>query len=1055
MNENAYDSRNDSRQLSWREWDLNDQYEAGEFCRKIMDRDLMKYLSRAVQFAHRKENVSRETFWKYVSLTQYDPVTKKKFPSLASTASVPAGDPCPEDPYRLLDFQAYNKYLRFDRNWAVLERHGEILEKVEDGKARSFFKTFGIGWHGEYQNVVLSNAIDARNTFSHTSEKSEQEITQKLIKSVFRTMKLQTLPLARNGEFSRSLDRPLGEFWKEKEEEFLRLFGMAPVDYYEIAEEILMEQPLSAEHEQTLREAMCIFQNLTQGHLVYQRTEKEIRDYLRQWFRVDPAAGWKDPQRVRQQAQEESRRLEQIREKARQQAACENRKCRLEKMDAASLRALTQKARMDQRTFHMQDLALRALLQKFRLIADETLVLSEDGRSLLTKMLGPILKELRVKIYMDESSVTDLFRQLRETRPLSEESGKTMVLSGALSAEQVQQVQADRAICHTNVKNAIKALDHLVRQGCLVVSRSLLDGEASYENILEVTSLDPGRSYLVLTMDGQLAQALAGLAAGNAVAAKVTPDGDLLLFRDTSGSFRKILEQTEHAAQEEQGSCAPMPEAGDTVILKTPEGSQLLRLQKRLGEGGEGAIYETDSLQGLVAKIYHSEAQAAARREKLEAMVLRNPRIPGLCWPCGLLYDQKDRWIGYLMPKAEGWELAGTVFRSGMKGANLKKLGWDRRSIALIAENVAKVFEAMHSRGIYMGDVNPRNFLVSRTCQVSLVDCDSYQFEGFTCPVGTDLYTPPEVHRRIRSGLQKGFDYVRTEENERYSLAVLLFEIIMLGKAPYVSRNQEVDNVVDFISDGDFPYPFGKNAERKDAPTGQWRSIWSNTTYALKEKFYNTFTNGQRPSAAQWAATMAEYGRLIESGRSTRELTPYGYKDVSENGVEGATAMVELVCQRCGNPFQIAANVAETKQKRGEPILCPEHEGIRRSLGEKPQMLRCCSCGRSYMGTVLDYIEWKQKKKYCYCESCAVVTMECECCGQSFPVPRDKAIELRQKHRGFVCRDCRKDYMVDVVCEDCGRSFKIPRPKYEKLQEEGKDILCGECLRQRMESWNS
>lgn len=89
----------------------------------------------------------------------------------------------------------------------------------------------------------------------------------------------------------------------------------------------------------------------------------------------------------------------------------------------------------------------------------------------------------------------------------------------------------------------------------------------------------------------------------------------------------------------------------------------------------------------------------------------------------------------------------------------------------------------MHEKGILMGDINPRNFLVTPQCAVYLVDCDSYQFGGFSCPVGTPLYTPPEVHRSMRAAGVENYGYIRTEDNERYSLAVLLFEILMLGKA--------------------------------------------------------------------------------------------------------------------------------------------------------------------------------------------------------------------------------------------------------------------------------
>lgn len=35
--------------------------------------------------------------------------------------------------------------------------------------------------------------------------------------------------------------------------------------------------------------------------------------------------------------------------------------------------------------------------------------------------------------------------------------------------------------------------------------------------------------------------------------------------------------------------------------------------------------------------------------------------------------------------------------------------------------------------------------------EIAVVDCDSYQFGGYRCPVGTPLYTTPEVHKRMQA----------------------------------------------------------------------------------------------------------------------------------------------------------------------------------------------------------------------------------------------------------------------------------------------------------------
>ena len=57
--------------------------------------------------------------------------------------------------------------------------------------------------------------------------------------------------------------------------------------------------------------------------------------------------------------------------------------------------------------------------------------------------------------------------------------------------------------------------------------------------------------------------------------------------------------------------------------------------------------------------------------EKLQAILRSDPHIAGLCWPTAMLYAEGGAWVGYLMPKARGRELAQTVFHPGRNNASL------------------------------------------------------------------------------------------------------------------------------------------------------------------------------------------------------------------------------------------------------------------------------------------------------------------------------------------------------------------------------------------------
>jgi DNA-binding helix-hairpin-helix protein with protein kinase domain len=101
-----------------------------------------------------------------------------------------------------------------------------------------------------------------------------------------------------------------------------------------------------------------------------------------------------------------------------------------------------------------------------------------------------------------------------------------------------------------------------------------------------------------------------------------------------------------------------------------------------------------------------------------------------------------------------------------------------------VARNVAAAFDAVHAHGHVIGDVNENNFLVGRNGTVKLIDCDSFQVvEGatrYSCDVGVKLFTPPEL-QNISSF--RGRE--RTKNHDNFGLAVLVFQLLLLGRQPY------------------------------------------------------------------------------------------------------------------------------------------------------------------------------------------------------------------------------------------------------------------------------
>lgn len=112
---------------------------------------------------------------------------------------------------------------------------------------------------------------------------------------------------------------------------------------------------------------------------------------------------------------------------------------------------------------------------------------------------------------------------------------------------------------------------------------------------------------------------------------------------------------------------------------------------------------------------------------------------------------------------------------------------WTRSDLVKAARGAARIVAGLHRNNILMGDVNAGNFMVDLkdSSRVYVVDTDSFQLGGYPCPVGFEEFTHPGTAARL--GVTGGLHYdsfLRTEDDENYVLAILLFEILFIGQNP-------------------------------------------------------------------------------------------------------------------------------------------------------------------------------------------------------------------------------------------------------------------------------
>ena len=145
-------------------------------------------------------------------------------------------------------------------------------------------------------------------------------------------------------------------------------------------------------------------------------------------------------------------------------------------------------------------------------------------------------------------------------------------------------------------------------------------------------------------------------------------------------------------------------------------------LGKKIGEGGEGSVYDIESDKGIAAKIYNSTI-SQKKQDKLISMVnCRNSQLENFtAWPLSTLH-RNGNVCGFLMPKAVNFEIVHHYYSPAQRKYNHPEINW--AFLIHIARNIAVAFSVIHSFGHVIGDVNPNLVFVSKDSTVKLIDCD-------------------------------------------------------------------------------------------------------------------------------------------------------------------------------------------------------------------------------------------------------------------------------------------------------------------------------------------
>lgn len=314
-----------------------------------------------------------------------------------------------------------------------------------------------------------------------------------------------------------------------------------------------------------------------------------------------------------------------------------------------------------------------------------------------------------------------------------------------------------------------------------------------------------------------------------------------------------------------------------SLTVRNTAGESVQLSDTPFAQGGEAAVHAVPRFPSVVVKLYHPQVlqkRSDALRAKIEAMS-SDPKLaslkqhPGLAWPRFAVFDASGQWRGYAMRKAAGVRMNVLAHAMAYREQfpNL-----DRPAVVAYLLSLLGTLKGLHTAGVMVGDYNLANFLCHPdSAAVTLIDCDSWQVnaagETFRCPVAAPDMLAPELQGKELGRIS------RTLESEHFSLAILIFKALMLGRHPYdvVGGAGPVEN----IRKGYFPYGQGGGG----IPKGPWFNIWSHLPFKLKEQLIGTFKEGApdpsaRTSIAEWIDVLSLYQRELGKGWHDTQIKP-------------------------------------------------------------------------------------------------------------------------------------------------------------------------------------
>ncbi|RXK65549.1 DNA-binding protein [Stenotrophomonas sp. MA5] len=351
--------------------------------------------------------------------------------------------------------------------------------------------------------------------------------------------------------------------------------------------------------------------------------------------------------------------------------------------------------------------------------------------------------------------------------------------------------------------------------------------------------------------------------------------------------------------------------SGEIIFDQRRQPLTLLRLLK---SGGAGSVFTLKERPREVAKLYHSAKDVLFYERKLRAMLELQPDLPTLreggrervqiAWPTGLLRDCGGRFVGFSMPILDVSATTDLEHVLQERQARVEKLPTGLGAKMTLAANLAATLAALHRCQHYVVDLKPLNVRFYRdSLFIAMLDCDGFSIQGkderFPAGQVTTDYLAAEFQQR---GVTPGEE----EAQDRFALAVIVFQLLNSGLHPYAGRPQGGD------VPNDLPgriaarlYPYGRRGISRLLPA----PVSGHEMFppALRDLFDRAFSAQpqRRPSAQEWSSLLMGYAQ-----RSGGQLVACS-QDASHQHFAG------LPCAACARAGLVARSARVAQQTNG------------------------------------------------------------------------------------------------------------------------------------------